>query len=158
MRFGLYAQPSLATLGDASPREEPQNAIPPKPIGSPIEIGPAAEADSATESDNDDDVSASRPRESQESSSKAPGVSHANLASEPPVSRRSSGPRSSRSDSPPTKRVKGKVTNVSDSDSDSDSDSRMKGRSQGSQGTSGGTRPIVGRGVRQPLKRGGRRF
>ncbi|OCB88780.1 hypothetical protein A7U60_g4069 [Sanghuangporus baumii] len=156
------SRPSFSTTGDTKWHQGVQNAVPPESVKPPIEakvIQPAAaDAESETESDSDDerDVLASKSRASQGSASRARATPPANLISEPPVSGQTSRLQSPDSDSPPAKKFRSKITNISDSDSDSDS--RVKGRSQGSQGNTGGARPVIGRGVRQPLKRGGRRF
>ncbi|KAL5526105.1 hypothetical protein ACEPAG_7443 [Sanghuangporus baumii] len=156
------SHPSFSTAGDTRWHQRAQNAVSSKSVKPPIEtevVQPAAaDAESETESDSDDerDVLASKSRASQDSASRVRATPPANLISEPPVLGQTSRLQSPESDSPPAKKFRSKITNISDSDSDSDS--RVKGRSQGSQGTAGGARPIVGRGVRQPLKRGGRRF
>lgn len=117
----------------------------------------APEADSATESDSDEE-----PALNDSSKSAFPEttkLSHpASDVEEPEPSReqRRASPLPSRSPKsealPPSKRLKPRTTQSSDSDSDSDAGA--KGRSQGaSRGGRGASR-----GVRQPMKRGAKRF
>lgn len=128
----------------------------------PIDSLREADADSVTESDNDEDLgvqfkpgAASSVREN--SSMLAPDVGEPSRAqsrmspdSSPPKGNSTKG-----ESSPPNKRLKSRL--AQSSDSDSDSDAGAKARSQSSQGASRGGRGMA-RGVRQPIKRGMKRF